>query len=38
MRDEMKIRDEQLKKKLRWRDNNHAKEDKEREESLAALL
>ena len=38
MREEMKRRDEQLKEELRWRDNNHAIEDKKRKERMAALL
>ena len=38
MREEMKIRDEQLKEELRLRDNNQTMEDKNREECLEALL
>ena len=34
----MRIRDEQLREKLRWRDNNQAAENKKIEENLVALI
>ena len=38
MREYMKRRDEKLKEELSWRDNNQSIKDKNREESLVALL
>ena len=38
IREEMKMRDEQLKEELRWRGENQAVENRTREENLAALL
>ena len=38
MKEEMRIRDEQLREELRWRDENQAAENKKIEENLVALI